>query len=50
MDITFKKKKDALVGDVVAKSTDFEHGVEDFKAEIENCSLTEVYNSITRMC
>ena len=30
MDITFKKKKDALVGEVVSKSNDLEHGVERF--------------------
>ena len=50
MDITFKKKKDALVGEVVAKSTNLEHGVEDFKAEIENCSLGQKFITISPEC
>jgi len=50
MDITFKKKKDALVCEVVAKSTDLEHGVEDFKAEIENCSLDQKFITVSPEC
>jgi len=51
MDITFKKKKDDLVGDVIAKSNDLEHGVEDFEAEIENCSLGQKFITVSpRMC
>ena len=50
MDITFKKKKDDLVCDVVAKSTDFEHGVEDFKAEIENCSHDQKFITVSPEC
>lgn len=50
MDIVFKKKKDALVNEVVAKSSDFEHGVEDFKAEIENCSLGQKFITISPEC
>jgi len=50
MDITFKKRKDALVGEVVAKSNDLEHGVEDFKAEIENCSLEQKFITISPEC
>ncbi len=50
MDITFKKRKDALVGEVVAKSNDLEHGVEDFKAEIENCSLGQKFITISPEC
>jgi electron transport complex protein RnfB len=50
MDIIFKKKKDALVNEVVAKSTDLEHGVEDFKAEIENCSLGQKFITISPEC
>ncbi|MBZ2166601.1 4Fe-4S binding protein [Methanobacterium spitsbergense] len=50
MDIVFKKKKDALINEVVAKSSDFEHGVEDFKAEIENCSLGQKFITISPEC
>lgn len=50
MDITFKKKKDAIVGDVASKSADLEHGVEDFKAEIENCSLGQKFITISPEC
>ena len=50
MDIIFKKKKDALVNEVVAKSTDFEHGAEDFNAEIENCSLGQKFITISPEC
>jgi electron transport complex protein RnfB len=50
MDITFKKKKDDLVGEVVAKSNDLEHGIEDFKAEIENCSLGQKFIAISPEC
>jgi ferredoxin len=50
MDITFKKKKDALVGEVVSKSNDLEHGVEDFEAEIENCSLGQKFITISPEC
>jgi len=50
MDITFKKRKDALVNEVVAKSNDLEHGVEDFKAEIENCSLIQKFITISPEC
>jgi Na+-translocating ferredoxin:NAD+ oxidoreductase subunit B len=50
MDITFKKKKDALVGEVVSKSMDLEHGAEDFKAEIENCSMGQKFITISPDC
>ena len=50
MDITFKKKKDALVGDVIAKSNDLEHGVEDFEAEIENCFLGQKFITVSPEC
>jgi ferredoxin len=50
MDITFKKKKDELVGEVIAKSTDLEHGVDDFKAEIENCSLGQKFIAVSPEC
>lgn len=50
MDITFKKKKDALVGEVASKSADLEHGVEDFKADIENCSLGQKFITISPEC
>jgi ferredoxin len=50
MDITFKKNKDALVGEVVSKSMDLEHGAEDFKAEIENCSMEQKFITISPEC
>ncbi len=50
MDITFKKKKDDLVSDVVAKSTDFEHDIEDYKAEIENCSHEQKFIKVSPEC
>lgn len=50
MDIIFKKKKDTLVNEVVSKSTDPDQGVEDFKAEIENCSLGQKFITISPEC
>lgn len=50
MDITFKKKKNALEGEVVAKSMDMEHGAEEFKPEIEECSLKQRFITISPEC
>jgi len=50
MDITFKKKKDALVNDVISKSMDIDHDREDFNAEIENCSIEQKFITISPEC
>ncbi len=50
MDITFKKKRDALVNDVISKSMDIEHDREDFNAEIEKCSMRQKFMTISPAC
>lgn len=50
MDITFKKKKDALQEEFIAKSMDLEHGAEDFEAEIENCAIGQKFITISPEC
>ncbi len=50
MDITFKKKRDDLVSDVISKSMDIEHERDDLNAEIENCSMGQKFMTISPAC
>lgn len=50
MDITFKKKRQDLQDDFLAKSMDVEHGVEDLDAELENCSMNQKFITISPEC
>jgi Na+-translocating ferredoxin:NAD+ oxidoreductase subunit B len=50
MDITFKKNKKDLKGEVMVKSMDMEHSAEDFKPEIEGCALEHNYITISPEC
>lgn len=50
MDITFKKKKTDLEGDIKVKSRDIEHIGEDFQPEIEKCALNQKFITISPDC
>jgi ferredoxin len=50
MDITFKKEKKDLQGEVKVKSMEFEHMDEDFQPEIEDCSLKRKFITISPEC
>ncbi len=50
MDITFKKKKKDLEGEVKVKSLDIEHIDEDFQPEIESCELKQKFITISPEC
>lgn len=50
MDVTFKKKKDVLEGEVALKSRDLEDSQEGFKGEIEDCTLNEKFITISPEC
>ncbi len=50
MDITFKKEKKDLQGEVKVKSMEIEHIDEDFKPEIEKCSLRQKFITISPEC
>jgi H+/Na+-translocating ferredoxin:NAD+ oxidoreductase subunit B len=50
MDITFKKKKDSLAGEVALKSRDLEESREDFQPEIENCVVEDRFITISPEC
>ncbi len=50
MDVTFKKKKEALEGEVALKSRDLEDSHEGFIGEIEDCSLEEKFITISPEC
>lgn len=50
MDITFKKKRTDLEGEVKIRSMDIEHVDEDFQPEIENCELKQRLITISSDC
>lgn len=50
MDITFKKDKKDLQGEVKVKSMEIEHIDEDFQPQIEKCSLKHKFITITPEC
>jgi electron transport complex protein RnfB len=50
MDVTFKKKKEVLEGEVALKSRDREEVPEDFEVEIEDCVLDEKFITISPEC
>jgi len=50
MDITFKKKKEALESQVTLKSLDLEEKPEDFHPEIDACSLEDKFITISPEC
>ncbi|HEY0196187.1 MAG TPA: 4Fe-4S binding protein [Methanobacterium sp.] len=50
MDITFKKDKKNLQGEVKVKSMELEHIDEDFQPEIEECSLRQKFITISPEC
>jgi ferredoxin len=50
MDITFKKDKKDLQGEVKVKSMEFEHIDEDFQPEIEECTLKQKFITISPEC
>ena len=50
MDITFKKDKKDLQGEVKIKSMEFEHIDEDYQPEIEECSLKQKFITISPEC
>lgn len=50
MDITFKKDKKDLQGEVKVKSMEIEHIDEDFQPEIEECSLRQKFITISPEC
>lgn len=50
MDITFKKEKKDLQGEVKVKSMELEHIDEDFQPEIEECSLKQKFITISPEC
>lgn len=50
MDITFKKDKKDLQGEVKIKSMEFEHIDEDYQPEIEECSLKNKFITISPEC
>jgi hypothetical protein len=50
MDVTFKKKKDVLEGEVALRSMDLEDAREGVKGEIENCVLEDKFITISPEC
>lgn len=50
MDITFKKDRQTLQNEFIAKSMDVEYGAENFNAEIENFSLNQKFITISPEC
>jgi len=50
MDITFKKDKKNLQGEVKVKSMEFEHIDEEFQPEIEECTLKQKFITISPEC
>lgn len=50
MDITFKKDKKDLQGEVKLKSLEIEHMDEDFQPDIEDCSLKQKFLTISPEC
>lgn len=50
MDITFKKEKKDLTGEVKIKSMEIEHIDEDFQPEIEPCAMRQKFITISPEC
>jgi ferredoxin len=50
MDVTFKKDRKELQGEVKIKSMEIEHIDEDFQPEIEECSLKQKFITISPEC
>lgn len=50
MDVTFKKDRKDLQGEVKIKSMEMEHIDEDFQPEIEECSLKQKFITISPEC
>ena len=50
MDVTFKKKKEVLEGEVALKSRDLEGSQEGFKGEIEDCAFADKFITISPEC
>lgn len=50
MDVTFKKDRNKLQGEVKIKSMEIEHIDEDFQPEIEECSLEQKFINISPEC
>lgn len=50
MDVTFKKDRNELQGEVKIKSMEIEHIDEDFQPEIEECSLEQKFINISPEC
>ena len=50
MDITFKREKKDLEGELKVKSMEIEHIDEDFQPEIENCVLKQKFITISPEC
>ncbi|AUB56489.1 ferredoxin [Methanobacterium sp. MZ-A1] len=50
MDVTFKKKKEVLEGEVALKSRDLEDSHEGFKGEIEDCTFEDKFITISPEC
>jgi Na+-translocating ferredoxin:NAD+ oxidoreductase subunit B len=50
MDVTFKKKKEVLEGEVALKSLDMEDSQEGFKGEIEDCIFKDEFITISPEC
>jgi ferredoxin len=50
MDITFKKKKEALADEVALKSRDLEESREEFHPRIENCVIEDKFITISPEC
>lgn len=50
MDITFKKRMDDLQKEVKLKSADLEDTLEDYKVEIEPCSVADKFITISPRC
>jgi Na+-translocating ferredoxin:NAD+ oxidoreductase subunit B len=50
MDITFKKKKDVLAGEVALKSRDLDESREEFQPRVENCVMEDKFITISPEC
>lgn len=50
MDVTFKKKKEIMEGEVALKSRDLDETLEGFKGEIEECTLDDKFITISPEC
>ena len=50
MEIKFKKKKDSLEQDVMGKSMDLEDNIEDYKPQIEKCTVEREFITISPEC